>query len=114
MAAASTKKYYARRAFDYGPQSLDRGQVFTLGDYPNNERLIRLGYIAEVPRGSDTYICELDGAEFIGEAERRAHGDKITKRAALDPDEQDRFDEREERIANQVAPLYLDKTAATA
>jgi hypothetical protein len=64
-------------------------------------------------RDASTVTCAPCGAEFIGDGERRGHGDKRHRVRSLDPREEDRLVDREERVLEQVAPLYLDKTAAT-
>jgi len=105
----ATKKYWAKRPFGYAGVELDRGQVFELVGARNDEKLIRLGYIAPVERKAETYRCAECGAEFIGLAERTHHGDKRHSGKALTPEEEDRMVEREERLMEELAPLNLDK-----
>lgn len=109
---ADLKRYVARRPFDYGRLSLDRGQVFELAGAPNDERLVRLGFVAQHD-DSVTAICSVCGGEFIGESERRGHGDKQHSGRQLSPFEEDQRAEREERQLQQIAPLHLEKSAAS-
>lgn len=110
---ATTKtKHWARRPFRYGRDQLDRGQVFSLAGAVNDEKLVRIGFVAELTGKPETYTCAECGAEFIGEAERRGHGDKRHRLTVLTPMEEDALLAREERMLEQTAPLYLDQTAA--
>jgi len=103
------KKYWARRPFTYAGQELDRGQITELVGARNDEKLVRLGYFAPVERKAKTFQCAICGAEFIGPAERTHHGDKRHSGKVLTPEEEDRQAEREERLMEELAPLYLDK-----
>lgn len=139
---AHEPRYFARRGpFGYGSHDvLDRGQVIILERLANDEKLVRLGYLEPLSENVETYTCAECGAEFIGEPERRGHGDR---RHRVDP--YDRFDpnataapmtggrDRGQRLANaqamrgdvlaeqaaetallnDVAPIYWDKTAAS-
>jgi len=106
-------RYFARRGgFDYAGQPVDRGLVLWLVGALNDEKLVRLGYVAELPPKAETYRCAVCGAEFIGIGERTAHGDARHRVRDLTPDEEDAREERRERIENDLAPLYLDKTKA--
>lgn len=106
------QRYWCRRPMGYAGTDLDRGQIFTPAGAPNDEKLERLGYMVPVDRSALTYTCAECGAEFVGEGERRGHGDKRHYRAPLNPFEEDQRAEREERMLQQTAPLYLDQTAA--
>lgn len=103
-----------RVPFDYAGQGYDRGQLIQLGGYPNDERLIRLGYVAALERGAETYACSVCGGRFVGIRERTQHGDKRhAPPRLLTPEDEDRLAESEDRMLDQVAPLYLEKTAAS-
>jgi hypothetical protein len=102
----------ARQPFDYGRLALDRGQVFTLAGAPNDEKLVRLGFVTQLESRATTYECGKCGGVFAGIAERTAHGKKRHPDRLLTPEEEDEREEREERMLDQVAPLYLDKTKA--
>jgi len=99
------KKYWARRPFDYAGKELDRGQIVELIGARNDEKLVRLGYVAPVERKAEIYQCAVCGAEFIGLAERTHHGDKRHSGKVLTPEEEDRQAEREERLMEELAPL---------
>jgi hypothetical protein len=75
--------YEARWPITYGPPAgergetlnLSRGQVFTLQGYPNDEKLVRLGYIEKAPKRLErTYQCRECKSEFISERLRDKHG----------------------------------------
>jgi hypothetical protein len=111
--SADAPRYAARRgSFEYLGQSLDRGQILTLSGAPNDEKLIRLGYVTLLEGRFETYRCSVCGLEFTGIAERTAHGDLRHRERFLTPEEEDARDERLEKLQEQVAPLYLDKTKA--
>lgn len=116
MARGATEAlpYVARWPIGYGEQSLDRGQVFQLGGQVNDEKLIRLGYVLPLERGAERYQCAECGAEFVGIAERTAHGRDRHSGRILSPEEEDRAIDRRERMLQEIAPLNLDKTAASA
>jgi len=109
------KRVWARRHFDYAGRELDRGQVYELVGARNDEKLVRLGFVAEVERKAETWQCSECGAEFVGEAERQGHGQKRHRARVFtpDPDQEDQRAEREERLLDEVAPFYLDKTTAS-
>lgn len=131
--AHDAPRYVARVPFDYGATALDRGQITTLAGAANDEKLTRLGYLALLDTQATTYQCAQCGAEFVGVHERTAHGDKRHRERrrrmadlrtiadsggggavtyAID-DEEDREAEREDRMLDQIAPLYLEKTRAS-
>lgn len=106
-------QYFARRPFGYGRLgNLDRGQVVELQGAPNDEKLIRLGYLME-HSGRDVSACGECGAEFIGDAERAAHGKDRHRERPLTPAEEDAQIERKERMLSQVAPLFYENTKAS-
>jgi len=106
-------RYWARRPLEYNSAQLSRGQVLTLAGARNDEKLVRLGYVAELEHDATTYECAVCGASFVGISERTAHGNALHHDRVLDPQEEDARVDREERMLDQVAPLYLDKTKAT-
>ena len=111
--ASDAPRFYARRGgFDYAGQPIDRGRVLQLVGALNDEKLVRLGYFAPLDPKAETYVCAVCGAEFIGIGERTGHGDARHKQRDLTPDEEDRLEDRREKIEQELAPLYLDKTKA--
>lgn len=104
---------YARWPLTYVGTELDRGQVFPLAGAVNDEKLTRLGFIAPLDAKATTYTCAECGAEFVGELERRGHGDKRHSGRVLSALEEDQRADREERMLTQVAPLYTERSAAT-
>lgn len=104
----------ARRPMGYAGREIDRGQVFELAGAPNDEKLTRLGYVAPLERGAETVTCAVCGATFTSGQLRTAHGDTRHRTRALTPQEEDAQAEREERLLDTVAPLYLENTKATA
>lgn len=112
--AAQAQRYVANRPFGYDAGlDLDRGQVFELRNLRNDERLVRLNYCAELPKGIAPAVCGQCGAEFIGDAERAAHGSERHRSRALSPADEDARFERQEKILQEVAPLKLENTAAS-
>lgn len=107
------KLFWARRPLGYGGVEYDRGQVLELGGLINDEKLVRLGYVAPLEERAKTYPCRECGKEFVEMPMRDAHGDKRHIAGPLDPLEEDERAEREERMLSQAAPLYLDKTTAS-
>lgn len=114
-------EYYARRPFDYDEESFDHGQVIELTGQRNDEKLLRLGYVAEIP-GSVHSLSECGpcgGKKFIGAGERDAHGkqrhsDRFAglsdvDRAAAEEEAADKLEKRLER----VAPIHFDRTKAS-
>ena len=106
-------KHFARRPHEYLGKQYDRGQVMDLQGARNDEKLVRLGYIAEVPRDTVLKECGDCGAKFIGEGERNGHVKERHRERFLSPEEEDAHEASQERILESVAPLYLDKTKAS-
>lgn len=103
-----------RVPFDYAGAAYDRGQLIQLQGYPNDERLVRLGYVAALEKGAETYACSVCGGQFIGIRERTQHGDKRhAPKRELTPADEDALADQEDRMLDAVAPLYLDKTTAS-
>ncbi|MFN8533854.1 MAG: hypothetical protein U0556_09925 [Dehalococcoidia bacterium] len=107
-----TPGYWARRPITYCGSEYDRGQALELAGGTNDERLIRLGYLAELDPKAELSVCAECGAAFTGPGERTGHGNTRhrphTERSPLD---EDRADEREERLLDEIAPLYVDHAA---
>jgi len=103
------KRYWAKRSFEYNGKELDRGQITELAGAKNDEKLVRLGYFGVVDsafqKHAETFACAECGAEFIGFAERDAHGKKRHSGRALSPVQEDARQEREEKMLQEVAPL---------
>ena len=77
--------YYARRSMTYGPaggeMQLDRNQLFQLQDMKNDEKLIRLAYIAKASKGIAVVECGKCGAKFTTDEALSSHGrDRHRKR----------------------------------
>jgi len=129
---------WARRSFAYSGVEHSRGSIFSLCGMRNDEKLVRLGYVRkctelDLERKVQCGVC---GAWFIGVQERDLHGKKMhgsremlrpvagskieTPPSARLTGSQERGgieDESsavaEERKTNQMAPLYLENTAAS-
>ena len=119
-----SETYFARRSMTYGrngeEQQLDRGQILTLGGLINDEKLVRLGYVALVSKGVAIVECGKCGAKFATDEGLASHGRERHRSTKADdviigPNgkpvgfKSDQKGEREDAIA----PLYLDKTAAS-
>jgi hypothetical protein len=73
------KKVWARRPFLYAGQELAQGEIFTLGGHLNDEILVRLRFVEEVPKFKKFHEHGATGRQFIeggyleafGRAERK-------------------------------------------
>lgn len=106
-------QHYARRPVEYLGNEYDRHQLLPELNAKNDEKLIRLGYLAEVPKDTVLKECGECGAKFISEDGRNGHAKERHKDRFLTPEEEDARDERKEKMLEEVAPLYLDKTKAS-
>lgn len=119
--------YWARRAFDYLGESLDRGQIVSLQGALNDKKLDRLGYITALRRTDQVFPCRYCASQFVDLNTLNAHGAKrhsdkerradvpfSPRGATVDENaaETQAF-EKEQKAADQIAPLNLDKTAAS-
>lgn len=106
----------SRRGFGYDESlEVDRGQYFRLRGHRGDEKLLRLGYVEEVKTDSEGYVCSECGATFEDELTRRGHAKNRhpSHDRRLTPREEDRFLEHEEKMNENIAPLYLEKTVAS-
>lgn len=108
--------FYARRPFRYDAElDLDQGQCLNLRGYLNDEKLVRLGYVAEFMRGERPVQCGRCGAHFKDDAALNNHGFRRHRPGAsapLDPAMQDKIRAQEEARLAVTAPLYVDKSTA--
>jgi len=118
------KLYWCRRPFDYGLPSrpYDRGELLKMIGLRNDEKLVRLGYLQECPPGRDTWECGHCGGRFIDMGSRDGHvkmrhlraGQPLSVgMAGATGTPIDTEGEAEERRLEAVAPLYLERTAAS-
>ena len=110
--------YFARRPFGYLGTELDREQLCQLAGALNDEKLVRLGYVAEWPEGQKPVECRYCAGKFLTTTGRDAHGRKRHGPDGRGPrplsaHEEDERLEREEARLQEQAPLYLDQTAAS-
>jgi hypothetical protein len=115
--------------FGYAGKNYDRGQIIELIGAPNDEKLLRLGYISELKEKSPRILeCGECGAKFLEDSARVAHGRRhhpareripemvpaVTSPLGDDPRVfVDTDGDREERRRMESTPLYLDKTQAS-
>lgn len=116
--------------FAYLDQQLDRGQIVELRNARNDEKLLRLGYIAAINDRKPTVLeCGECGAKFLEDAARDAHGRRRHPHRARAADmgvggvydpttgEPSAFldteGDKEDRQRERDTPLYLDKTEAS-
>lgn len=121
MAKDARVRYWARRGgWEYFGTPVDRGQIVELQGAINDEKLIRLGFVAELEKGMDLVQCGRCGKEFVGNGERTAHGEL---RHLVKPDwvsdeewelEQEKKIEHAHDLADKLAPLNLAATKASA
>ena len=111
---AKREEHWAKRPFGYCGQELDRGQVFEFTGARNDEKLKRLGYVNEVPKGATLHECRSCGARFVDEHMRDLHGRQRhpERPRQFSPQEEDARAEREEKMLETVAPLNWENTAA--
>ena len=111
--------YYARRSFTYGrpgsERPLDRGQMIQLEGLVNDEKLVRLGYVALAPKRATVVQCGTCGAEFMTDQGLGFHGRErhAKQQRTLTPKEEDKRTEERLKMEDDLAPLDLDKTAAS-
>lgn len=129
---------WARRPFTYGDLNLDRGQITKLLGLRNDEKLLRLGFVEAVKGKPETWECGTCFEKFLEMEFRDAHvkrhhraaetlelgvGTPVNPGGTLSIQQDgrsigdvqgfvDKTGEREERLLNEVAPLYMDKTKA--
>lgn len=108
------QKFWAKRPFDYNGQSLDRGQVFEMVGARLDEKLVRLGYVAELAKKTQLHECANCGAQFVGLGERQGHYEERHIQHFLSPEEEDARWERKEKMLETVAPINFANAAAAA
>lgn len=112
MAKGTVELYYARRSFGYGRlpdgtvRDLDRGQVVSLGGYPNDKRLVELRYFELLTSAEDELLsCGKCGARFIDEGSRTGHGSLRHRARPMSPEQEERFIEQREQKESALSPL---------
>lgn len=104
----------------WGPMGINRemrdlGEVVQLREgAPNNEKILRLGYVEEIPEGSEFVNCDRCGKRFVAVGYRDLHFRKRhdPRSQPRDAAEADRQAEVEEKRLLREAPLYLEKRLA--
>jgi hypothetical protein len=133
-------RYRMRRPGRYGGQTYDRDQVLELTGQPNDERLVRLGYIEAITPELTPVPCGECGARFLTAGALESHGRKrhrpvqdgppameprqpgesqfdydqreaAFKQAWLDSEAQ--RESREQRALDRDAPINWENTAAS-
>jgi len=96
-------------------RQLDRGQIVELEGCVNDEKLVRLAYVALAPKRATVVQCGECGAEFITDEGLASHGRERhpNRRTPLSPEEEDAAADKKARLEDEVAPLDLSKTAAS-
>lgn len=118
--------FWARRSFGYGDDMLIRGQIVAMAGMRNDRKLNRQGFITPLLPTDQVFPCRHCRAQFVDLNSLNAHGERAhsdkDRRPSL-PDSQrgltvdetagesQQF-ERDQRVADQVAPLNYDKTEA--
>lgn len=114
---AESQMYYARRSMTYGrpggEKQYDRGQLLDLQGLINDEKLIRLGYLATAPKRATVVQCGVCGAEFITDEGLASHGRERHTSRSLTPAQEDAHAEQRAALEDEVAPLDLSKTTAS-
>lgn len=65
--------FQAMRQMGYGGQKRLQGEVFRKGDFRNDERLLELKYVREVPDKGTYQHCDQCGRDFVNEDYYRSH-----------------------------------------
>lgn len=119
--------------FGYAGKNYDRGQVIELIGAPNDEKLLRLGYVSVLKEKSPRILeCGECGAKFLEDSARVSHGRRhhphrerlpemvpasLSPLGQLPPGEPEVFldteGDREDRRRMEDTPLFLDKTQAS-
>jgi hypothetical protein len=121
---ASAELVFARRpGWTYGDSPpLDFGQVFELTGQRNDSRLLDLGLVARVEKGTAIVGCGRCGARFATDRDLNMHGGKRHKGVtAVQLDEEGYYPkapedveaEKELKEAETRAPLHMDRTKAS-
>ena len=99
---------WARRPIKYMGHDYARGEIFQLGGAINDEKLVRLGYVAEIDGSEETYEFQGTGRFFIDMSTRAAYGEYLRRMAgARTPQDEDRIAEFFEKQLEEAAPLYI-------
>ncbi|MEO8483333.1 MAG: hypothetical protein ABI634_14060 [Acidobacteriota bacterium] len=116
---SGTASYVARRPFTYDGTELDRDQIFTLTGQPNDEALVRLGYVKEftgapIACGECGHAFGSAGAlQHHGTLRHRPQEDQRPVMAARQPGESD-FDYDRRRDAFERAVVAQEESKAEA
>lgn len=102
---------FARRSFDYGPVTLDVGQVTELKGFQKDGKLLDLGYLDKVMAGVALPACGYCGNRFVSDSMLTMHGRKRHPDTPRTEVEQALAEEADERVYSSL-PLNMDKTAA--
>jgi len=94
-------------------KQLDRGQLIELQGLINDEKLVRLGYVASAPKRASVVQCGTCGAEFVTDEGLASHGRERHSSRSLSPREEDERADKRQKMEDEVAPLDLTKTAAS-
>lgn len=115
----SESLYYARRSMTYGrpgnEKRLDRGQILELEGLVNDEKLVRLGYVALANKRASIVQCGTCGAEFVTDEGLASHGRErhAQHQRPLTPRDEDERADKKMALEDEIAPLDLSKTAAS-
>lgn len=111
LEADRSKPFMARRTFDYAADlALDRGQIFKLRGEPNDEKLIRLGYVEPLSVRHEVFDCQHCPAKFTDYTVLAGHN-KFRHAGMTEHEQAERLEKLQSR-EQTVAPLYDDKTMA--
>lgn len=111
--AGETPGFYVRHVSyaNHGGTPVDHGQLIHLLGGVNEEKLLRIGYIAPHDN-SDPVVCGECGAMFISDMYRTMHGNKRHRPQVVwvDPASRDEADAKEFKRGDRLAPLHLENT----
>ncbi|HEX7334226.1 MAG TPA: hypothetical protein VF290_22160 [Pyrinomonadaceae bacterium] len=110
---SSRLKHYARRPHQYLERDYDFGQAIEIRGTKNDETLIRLGFIALIPKDTVLSECGACGGWFIKYEWLAMHfKDRHGERFLSTFDEQVR-DDQHDAFLDELAPIHFDKTKAS-
>lgn len=110
---SSRFRHYARRPHQYLEREYDFGQALELRGTKNDETLIRLGFVALIPRDTVLSECGRCGARFIkyewlARHFKERHGERF-----LNTFEEEAHDNQQDEFLDEVAPIYFDQSKAS-
>jgi hypothetical protein len=93
--------------FIYNGVEVMRGQILTLAPSPNDHILLAKRYFLPLDAGAVTTECGECGKEFRGHGDLLQHGKRIHPPDAWTPEDEDRFQDRLEPLADRFGEANI-------